>query len=137
MQLCDFGSCLELPILIRNVDERTKAEESIQKETTQMYRAPEMCNLYMRDQLTEKTDVWALGCIFYAIAFLKHPFQDMGSLGILAGRVNIPKDSPVSEDAHILLKRMLDVSSTHLLLGFILKFILDFNRSIQKQDHQS
>lgn len=103
-----------------------------------MYRAPEMCNLYMREQLTEKTDIWALGCIFYAIAFLKHPFQDMGSLGILAGRVNIPKDSPVSEDAHVLLKRMLDVSSSHtVVISLAQAYYLLSNRLILKQDHQS
>lgn len=109
MRLCDFGSCLEAPILLRNVEERNRAEESIAKETTQMYRAPEMVDLYMRDQLTEKSDIWALGCVFFALCFLKHPFQDVGSLGILAGKYTIPAHAPVSEDAITILKRMLDV----------------------------
>jgi AP2-associated kinase len=109
VRLCDFGSCLEAPILLRNVEERNKAEESIAKETTQMYRAPEMVDLYMRNQLTEKTDIWALGCVFFALSFLKHPFQDAGSLGILAGKYTIPAHSSISEDATIVLKRMLDI----------------------------
>ena len=46
------------PVPIRNADERAAAEEIIGKETTQMYRAPEMIDLYMRDVLTEKTDIW-------------------------------------------------------------------------------
>ena len=110
MCLCDFGSCREMPIHIRTVDERTAADEHIQKETTQMYRAPEMVNLYMRDELTVKTDIWALGCIFYALAFLRHPFGEQSSLAILNCRINIPASSPISEDAHTVLRRMLDVS---------------------------
>lgn len=74
-----------------------------------MYRAPEMVDLYMRNELTEKSDIWALGCVFFAISFLKHPFQDAGSLGILAGKYTIPSNGPISEDAITVMKRMLDV----------------------------
>ena len=35
-------------------------EERLGKTTTQMYRAPEMVDLYMRDELTEKTDIWVI-----------------------------------------------------------------------------
>lgn len=74
-----------------------------------MYRAPEMVNLYMRDVLTEKTDIWALGCIFYCMCFLKHPFQDGGNLAILGRKITVPSESPVSLDAHEFMFRMLDV----------------------------
>ncbi len=111
MRLCDFGSCVESPIYIRNMGEREKAEEVIQRETTPIYRAPEMADLFMRTQLTEKSDIWALGCLFYAIAFLKHPFQDVGSLGIIAGKYAIPKDSALTDDAHAFLARMLEVTN--------------------------
>lgn len=30
----------------------------VEKTTTQMYRAPEMVDLYMERELTEKVDVW-------------------------------------------------------------------------------
>jgi serine/threonine protein kinase len=58
IKLCDFGSCAMGYTFLRTAEERSKAEEIISKETTQMYRAPEMVDLYMRDQLTEKTDIW-------------------------------------------------------------------------------
>jgi len=108
-RLCDFGSCKEGPIFVRNSAEREVAEESIQKETTQMYRAPEMVNLYMREALTEKTDIWALGCILYSLCFLKHPFQDQSSLAIIAGKFQFPKDSPFPLEVNELILRMLDV----------------------------
>lgn len=58
MRLCDFGSCVTGHIFVRNVEEKAAAEEIIGKETTPMYRSPEMIDLYMRDILTEKTDIW-------------------------------------------------------------------------------
>jgi AP2-associated kinase len=58
VRLCDFGSCVTGHIYVRNVEEKAAAEEIIGKETTPMYRSPEMIDLYMRDILTEKTDIW-------------------------------------------------------------------------------
>lgn len=80
-----------------------------------MYRAPEMVDLYMRSSLTEKTDIWALGCLLYAMSFLVHPFQDGSTLSILNARVSFPANSPYSEDLHAFILRMLDVrpSSPH------------------------
>lgn len=110
IRLCDFGSCCIGYTDLKSLDAKTVAEEIITKETTQMYRAPEMCDLYMRDVLTEKTDIWALGCIFYAMCFLTHPFQDQGSLGILGGNVKIPNtNSQVGAEAQALLLKMLDL----------------------------
>lgn len=111
VRLCDFGSCIEGYVYIRNAEERQAAEEVISKETTQMYRAPELVDLYMRDVLTEKSDIWALGCILFALAFLHHPFQNAGSLGILSAKVQFPTSSPLSPDGHTLIQRMLDVSA--------------------------
>lgn len=96
-------------IYLRNASERAAAEEVIGKETTQMYRAPEMVDLYMRDVLTEKTDIWALGCILYALCFLSHPFQDAGTLGILSAKINFPANSPFTEDTHAFILRLFDV----------------------------
>jgi serine/threonine protein kinase len=115
VKLCDFGSCKEGPILLRNANERAEAEESILKETTQMYRAPEMVNLYMRDSLTEKTDVWAMGCVLFSLCFLKHPFQDQSSLAIIAGKYQFPKDSPYPIEINELISRMLDVSLSYTM----------------------
>lgn len=65
VKLCDFGSCVIGYVPTRTPEEKSKAEEVISKETTQMYRAPEMVDLYMRDELTEKTDIWVSCCSFH------------------------------------------------------------------------
>ena len=58
IKLCDFGSAVTGYTFLRTVEEKSRAEEQIGRETTQSYRAPEMVDLYMREELTEKTDIW-------------------------------------------------------------------------------
>ena len=53
-KLCDFGSAIEGRIPLTNRIERDKARDKIERSTTQMYRAPEMIDLHMSDELTEK-----------------------------------------------------------------------------------
>ena len=66
VKLCDFGSCSFGHTSLRDINERSNAKEIIDKETTPMYRAPEMIDLYLREELTEKTDIWVslLLCIY-------------------------------------------------------------------------
>lgn len=109
VKLCDFGSCALGYTSLRSAEERSRAEESISKETTQMYRAPEMVDLYMRDELTEKTDIWALGCILYCLCFISHPFQDAGNLGILSAKLNFPRTFAIPEEMNTLISRLLDL----------------------------
>ena len=52
-KLCDFGSAVFGHIDLRTAQARSEAEEVIQKTTTQMFRAPEMVDLYMAKKLTQ------------------------------------------------------------------------------------
>jgi serine/threonine protein kinase len=108
LRLCDFGSCVFGSVSIRTPAERSDAESVINKETTPIYRAPEMIDLYMREELTEKTDIWALGCIFYGMAYLKLPFQEGATLAILSDKISYPPIADVSESSIVFMKRMLD-----------------------------
>lgn len=79
----------------------------IQKYSTQMYRAPEMVDLYTKQLINEKVDIWALGCILYSMVYLLHPFQDNGKLAILNG-ASYPKNGPpFSKYAKSLIKYLL------------------------------
>ena len=53
-KLCDFGSAIEGRIPLTSREDRQNASDKIQKSTTQIYRAPEMIDLHMADELTEK-----------------------------------------------------------------------------------
>ncbi|EED92686.1 predicted protein, partial [Thalassiosira pseudonana CCMP1335] len=108
-KLCDFGSAVLGHTDLQTPENRRKAEEVVQKTTTQMFRAPEMVDLYMAKRLTQSTDVWALGCCLYSLAFLKDCFEEGSNLAILSRKYNVPKDNPYGEGVVDLIDRMLTV----------------------------
>jgi NIMA (never in mitosis gene a)-related kinase len=42
------------------------------KAGTPLYSSPEM---WRKEAYDQKTDIWSLGCIFYELCMLKHPFK--------------------------------------------------------------
>lgn len=110
-KLCDFGSAVFGHVDLRTSQARSEAEEVIQKTTTQMFRAPEMVDLFMAKKLTQATDVWALGCCLYSLAFLQNCFEEGSNLAILSGKYTIPDDNPYGEGLVELLDRMLTSDS--------------------------
>lgn len=54
-----------------------------------------------------RTDVWALGCCLYSLAFLKNCFEEGSNLAILSGKYTIPDDNPYGDGLVELLDRML------------------------------
>jgi serine/threonine protein kinase len=106
-KLCDFGSAVFGHVDLKTTEARREAEEVIEKTTTQMYRAPEMVDLYVAKKLTQATDVWALGCCLYSLAFLKNCFEEGSNLAILSRNYKIPDDSPYGDGLAELIDRML------------------------------
>eukprot|EP01111_Echinosteliopsis_oligospora_P012227 TRINITY_DN4162_c0_g1_i1.p1 TRINITY_DN4162_c0_g1~~TRINITY_DN4162_c0_g1_i1.p1 ORF type:complete len:743 (+),score=247.57 TRINITY_DN4162_c0_g1_i1:123-2351(+) len=90
-KLCDFGSATTTTYRPDNERERSKAEEDINRNTTMMYRSPEMVDLYSRKPINEKVDIWALGCLLYKMAYMKDAFE-AGSLAILNAKLDIPEN---------------------------------------------
>uniref|UniRef100_A0A7C9EAN2 non-specific serine/threonine protein kinase n=1 Tax=Opuntia streptacantha TaxID=393608 RepID=A0A7C9EAN2_OPUST len=92
-KLCDFGSTSTNHKRFEKPEEMGVEEDNIRKHTTPAYRAPEMWDLYRRDLINEKVDIWALGCLLYRICYLKSAFDGESKLQILNGNYRIP-DSP-------------------------------------------
>ena len=123
LKLCDFGSAAVGPQDVSSASSRAVQEEVIEKSTTQAYRAPEMCDLYgtPRDgQLDEAVDIWALGCVFYTMLFLVHPFQ----VSILSSAASIVAQSDVS--THVVLLSIKGVALIFLLLLLLYFFFFFF-----------
>lgn len=106
--LCDFGSATTAVLPAERTRKETITEEErIHKYSTLMYRAPEMVDLYRNQEVGPKADVWALGCILYALCFRDHPFAEESSLQILNARYTIPPDSPYQPRMHKLIAALL------------------------------
>jgi AP2-associated kinase len=84
-KLCDFGSASTDTVDFATVSklEASRHEETFEKNTTLMYRPPEMSDPYMKYEVNTKVDVWMLGCVLYTMCFYIHPFQDASKLAIV------------------------------------------------------
>mmetsp|Transcript_16830 Transcript_16830/g.27947 ORF Transcript_16830/g.27947 Transcript_16830/m.27947 type:complete len:577 (-) Transcript_16830:92-1822(-) len=110
-KLCDFGSAVFGHVELKTQRARQEADEVIQKTTTQMFRSPEMVDLYMSNKLTQSTDVWALGCCLYSLAYLQNCFEEGSNLAILSVNYKIPEENPYGEGLVELIDRMLTVDN--------------------------
>lgn len=68
---------------LETAEQRANEEEVVEKTTTQMYRAPEMVDLYMQRELTEKVDVWVSRYQQMAASFLLYSFPLFGGFSVL------------------------------------------------------
>ncbi|WBW74678.1 Ark1/Prk1 family protein kinase Ppk38 [Schizosaccharomyces osmophilus] len=82
-KLCDFGSaCHPIPSPKTPV-EIQQVEYNVEKFTTWQYRCPEMLELRRGYGIDEKSDIWALGILFYKLCYYTTPFEQQGPLAIL------------------------------------------------------
>uniref|UniRef100_A0A8C6F5W7 Cyclin G associated kinase n=1 Tax=Monodon monoceros TaxID=40151 RepID=A0A8C6F5W7_MONMO len=113
IKLCDFGSATTIshyPDYSWSAQRRALVEEEITRNTTPMYRTPEIVDLYSNFPIGEKQDIWALGCILYLLCFGQHPFEDGAKLRIVNGKYTIPADDTRYSVFHGLIRAMLRVN---------------------------
>lgn len=109
-KICDFGSCSTKVFDPSIEDAIVKAEmfNTFEKNSTFYYRPPEMCDQYSNYIVNDKVDIWALGCVLYAVLFKVHPFQEAQKLTIISAQYTIPKEgSKYSEKMIDLIRVML------------------------------
>ncbi|XP_009699896.1 PREDICTED: cyclin-G-associated kinase, partial [Cariama cristata] len=113
IKLCDFGSATTIayyPDYNWSAQKRALVEEEITRNTTPMYRTPEMIDLYSNFPIGEKQDIWALGCILYLLCFRQHPFEDGAKLRIVNGKYVIPQNDSRYSVFHDLIRSTLKVN---------------------------
>ncbi|XP_042678869.1 cyclin-G-associated kinase isoform X2 [Centrocercus urophasianus] len=113
IKLCDFGSATTVayyPDYSWSAQKRALVEEEITRNTTPMYRTPEMIDLYSNFPISEKQDIWALGCILYLLCFRQHPFEDGAKLRIVNGKYSIPQNDTRYSVFHDLIRSTLKVN---------------------------
>lgn len=107
MKLCDFGSATTQifePDNSWSANKRSLIEDEIAKQTTPMYRAPEMLDLYSNQRIDTRVDIWALGCVLYVLCFNRHPFEDGAKLRIINGKYTIPANDKDFNDFYDLIR---------------------------------
>lgn len=109
-KLCDFGSTSTNHKRFEKPEEMGIEEDNIRKYTTPAYRAPEMWDLFRRELINEKVDIWALGCLLFRICYFKSAFDGESKLQILNGNYRIPELPKYSSLITDLIKDMLQAS---------------------------
>ncbi|OWF38973.1 cyclin-G-associated kinase-like [Mizuhopecten yessoensis] len=116
VKLCDFGSATTVthnPDNSWSAIKRSLVEDEITKNTTPMYRAPEMLDLYQNFRIGEPGDIWALGCVLYILCYNVHPFEDSAKLRIINANYTIPESDTTYTVFHDLLRSLLKVDPDH------------------------
>lgn len=61
------------------------------------YRSPEMIDVYRRQPIDEKSDIWALGVLLYKLCYYTTPFEEQGQMAILNASYKFPHYPPFSD----------------------------------------
>lgn len=96
-KLCDFGSAAPPRPAPTTTQECRLMDEDVQRHTTMQYRSPEMVDVYRKQPIDEKSDIWALGVLLYKLCYYTTPFEDQGQLAILNASYKFPS-YPVFSD---------------------------------------
>jgi AP2-associated kinase len=118
-KLCDFGSVSTAILPPKNVEEFQIVQDDIMKNTTPQYRCPEMLDLYKRQPINEKSDIWALGVFLYKLCYYTTPFEAnaingntagySGDYAIINGIYQFPSSPPYSARLKNIIAKLLVV----------------------------
>jgi AP2-associated kinase len=89
-KLCDFGSTAPPRPAAITAAEGRLIEDDVQRHTTLQYRSPEMIDVYRKQPIDEKSDIWALGVLLYKLCYYTTPFEEVGQMAILNASFKYP-----------------------------------------------
>ena len=106
-KVCDFGSAALPRSAATTAAEGRLIEDDIQQHTTMQYRSPEMIDVYRKQPIDEKSDIWALGVLLYKLCYYTTPFESAGQNAILNAKFKYPSYPPFSDELKLLIATML------------------------------
>ena len=109
-KLCDFGSTAPPRPAATSAVEGRLIEDDVQKNTTLQYRSPEMIDVYRKQPIDEKSDIWALGVLLYKLCYYKTPFEEQGQMAILNASFKFPGYPSFSDQ----IKKLIGTASLYL-----------------------
>ncbi|XP_022908829.1 serine/threonine-protein kinase 16 [Onthophagus taurus] len=114
--LMDFGSMAPARVQVCGSTDAQRLQDIAAERCSMPYRAPELFNVESYCVIDERTDIWSLGCLLYALCFFKSPFDivyergDSVALAVLSGNIPFPEDSPYSQDVIDLIRYILRIN---------------------------
>jgi len=112
-KICDFGSTAPPRPAPKTAEEGRLIEEDVQKHTTMQYRSPEMIDVWRKQPIDEKADIWALGVLLYKLCYYTTPFEDRGQMAILNASFKYPPQPVFSERLKKLIASLLKEDPKH------------------------
>lgn len=106
-KLCDFGSAAPPRPAATSAAEGRLIEDDVQRHTTLQYRSPEMVDVYRKQPIDEKSDIWALGVLLYKLCYYTTPFEEVGQMAILNASFKYPNYPAFSDGLKLLIATML------------------------------
>ncbi|XP_023018676.2 serine/threonine-protein kinase 16 [Leptinotarsa decemlineata] len=114
--LMDLGSCASAKVQICGAQDAQKLQDLAAERSSMTYRAPELFHVESYCVIDQRTDIWSLGCVLYAILYFKSPYDivyergDSVNLAVISGTVVFPQETHFDEELHSLVRFMLQVN---------------------------